>query len=55
MEIEAALPDKFEELSREKKIEELESLKQQFDSETDAGAIKTRMIEELIRKYRSDE
>ncbi len=51
MNIESELPEDFEELPAEEKIEELEKLKQEIDTETDAGALKKRIVEELIRNY----
>lgn len=51
MEIESELPEDFEDLSSEEKVEELESLKQELDTDTDAGALKKRIVEELIRNY----
>lgn len=51
MDIESELPDNFDQLSDEEKIEELEDLKGRLDEDTDSGAIKKRIIEELIRKY----
>lgn len=51
MDIEAELPEDFDELSNEEKIEELEKLEQQLDNSSDADLIKKRMVEELIRKY----
>lgn len=51
MDIESELPDNFDELSNDKKVEELEELKGRLDDNSDSGAIKKRIIEELIRKY----
>lgn len=51
MEIESELPEDFEELPDEKKVEELEALKRRIDDSTDAGALKRRIVEELVRKY----
>lgn len=51
MNIESELPENFEELSDEEKIEELEKIKDQFDEDTDSGLMKKRMVEELIRTY----
>jgi hypothetical protein len=51
MDVESELPEDFEELPDEKKVEELEALKRQIDDATDAGALKKRIVEELIRKY----
>lgn len=51
MEIEAELPENFDELSDEEKVEELEKLKEELDEDSDAGAIKKRIVEELIRDY----
>ncbi|MFB6191550.1 MAG: hypothetical protein ABEJ64_03910 [Candidatus Nanohaloarchaea archaeon] len=52
MEIESELPGDFEDLDEDDKIEELEQLKKSIDSSTDAGAVKERIVEELIREYR---
>ena len=54
MEIEAELPDNFDQLPDSEKIEHLEELKDDLDVDTDSGALKKRIIEELIRKYSSD-
>lgn len=51
MNIESELPEDFDEFSDERKIEELESLKQDIDTSTDAGTLKKRIVEELIRNY----
>ncbi len=51
MDIESELPEDFDELSSEEKIEELEELEEQLDENSDADLIKKRMIQELIRKY----
>lgn len=52
MEIESELPEDFDELSEEEKIEHLEDIKDGFDEESDSGFLKKRMVEELIRSYR---
>lgn len=52
MDIEAELPEEFEQLSDEQKVEELRVLEQRIDGSTDSGAIKKRMVQELIRRYR---
>lgn len=52
MDIEAKLPEDFDELPDDKKVEELEALQDEIDGGTDAGAIKQRIVEELIRNYR---
>lgn len=52
MEIESELPEDFEQLSDEEKIEALEELKEGFDDDSDSGAIKKRMVEELILHYK---
>lgn len=52
MEIEAELPEDFDDMSDGRKVEELESLKDDIDGSTDAGAVKERILEELIRSYR---
>lgn len=51
MDIESELPEDFESMSEEKKIEELESIKDGFDLDTDSGILKKRMVEELIHSY----
>lgn len=53
MNIEAELPDDFNELSDEEKVAHLEQLERKIDDSDDAGAVKKRMIEELKRKYSS--
>lgn len=52
MDIEAELPEDFDQLSKEKKIKELEELDKKLDNSTDSGAVKKRMVQELIRRYR---
>jgi hypothetical protein len=52
MNIEAELPGDFDEMSDGEKVAELKQLKQELDTGSDAGAIKERIIEELIRNYR---
>ncbi|MFB6147851.1 MAG: hypothetical protein ABEJ66_03120 [Candidatus Nanohaloarchaea archaeon] len=52
MEIEAELPDDFDALEDSEKVKKLEELREEVDSSTDAGAVKERIIEELIRNYR---
>lgn len=49
MEIEAELPDKFEEMSPDEKIEELEKLLEDLDS-----VMKREIVRELIEHYRSE-
>lgn len=51
MDIESELPEDFDELSDEEKIEELEELRQRIDDSGDAGAVKKRIVEEMIRTY----
>ncbi|MFB6190764.1 MAG: hypothetical protein ABEJ91_04305 [Candidatus Nanohaloarchaea archaeon] len=51
MDVESELPEDFEELPDEKKVDELEALKQRIDDSTDAGTLKKRIVEELVRKY----
>ncbi|MFB6208614.1 MAG: hypothetical protein ABEJ56_00575 [Candidatus Nanohaloarchaea archaeon] len=53
MEIESELPQDFEELPDEEKVSELEEVLERLDSGTDSGALKKRMVEELIRHYRA--
>lgn len=51
MDIESELPDNFEELSDDGKVEALEDIKDNFDEDTDSGLLKKRMVEELIENY----
>jgi len=51
MDIESELPDNFEQLSNEEKVEALEQIKDDFDEETDSGFLKKRMVEELVENY----
>lgn len=51
MDIESELPDDFEDLSDEEKVEALEDIKDDFDQDTDSGFLKKRMVEELIENY----
>ncbi len=51
MDIESELPEDFEDFSTDRKIQELEKLESNLDSSTDSGAIKKRMVQELIRHY----
>lgn len=53
MDIEAELPDDFENLSNESKVEELQKLKEKLGSDQ-TDILKERMIEELIRNYKED-
>jgi hypothetical protein len=50
MDIEPELPEDFDQLPDEEKIEELEDLKERFEAE-DESPVKIRMIEELISSY----
>ncbi|MFB6292449.1 MAG: hypothetical protein ABEI58_03575 [Candidatus Nanohaloarchaea archaeon] len=52
MNIESELPEDFDELSDDEKVAELEKLLEDIDRDSESGAIKARMIEELIRSYR---
>ena len=54
MNIEAELPDDFDELSPKEKIEELDDLEDQLEGEDDSTVLKRRMIQELKRSYRED-
>lgn len=54
MEIETELPDNFETLGNSEKIDHLEDLKEEINSDSDTGALKKRFVEELIRKYSED-
>lgn len=51
MDIEAELPEDFESMSAQEKVEELESLKEKLEDDSDAGAVKKRILGEMIRKY----
>lgn len=51
MDIESELTEDFEDLPAEEKVKELEALKRQIDDSTDAGALKQRIVEELVREY----
>lgn len=53
MDIETELPNDFEEREITEKIDLLENLKQEVDDSNDSGALKKRLIEEMIRKYSS--
>jgi hypothetical protein len=52
MNIEAELPEDFDELSAEEKIKELDSLEDQLEGDDDSTVLKKRMIQELKRSYR---
>jgi len=51
MNIEAELPDNFDELSPEQKIEQLEQLEAKLEGDDDSTFLKKRMVEELKRSY----
>lgn len=51
MNIEAGLPEDFDEMSPEEKVEELEKLEDRLDGDDDSAFVKKRMIEELKRSY----
>lgn len=51
MDIETELPEDFDSLTDEEKVEELEGLKQNFTGNSDSEVLKKRIVEELIRKY----
>lgn len=51
MNIQSELPEDFDELSEDEKVEKLESIREGFDEESDSGLLKKRMVEELIRSY----
>jgi len=53
MNIESELPEDFEDLAEERKVDELEKIRNSFDTGKDSGLIKKRMVEELIRSYRN--
>lgn len=55
MNIEAELPEDFDDLSTEEKIEELEKLEKKLEGDDDSTILKRRMIEELKRSYIEDE
>lgn len=48
MNIEAELPEDFEDFSTERKVRELERLKEELGDE---GPLKVRLVEEMIRTY----
>jgi len=54
MNIEAELPDDFDELSSEEKINKLDELEDQLEGDDDSTVLKKRMIQELKRSYRED-
>ena len=54
MNIEAELPDNFDELSSEEKIKELDKLEDQLEGDDDSTVLKKRMVQELKRSYRED-
>jgi len=54
MNIEAELPDDFDELSSEEKIKELDNLEDQLEGDDDSTVLKKRMVEELKRSYKED-
>lgn len=54
MNIEAELPDNFDELSSEEKVNRLDELEDQLEGDDDSTVLKKRMIQELKRSYRED-
>lgn len=54
MNIEAELPDDFDNLSSEEKIKELNELEDQLEGDDDSTVLKRRMVEELKRSYKED-
>ena len=54
MNIEAELPDNFDELSSEEKVQELDKLEDQLEGDDDSTVLKKRMIQELKRSYRGE-
>lgn len=54
MNIEAELPDDFDELSSEEKIKELDKLEDQLEGDDDSTVLKKRMVQELKRSYEED-
>ena len=53
MEIEAELPDDFDQLPDSEKVEELDKLISRIDDTSDSGKLKKRILEELKRNYSS--
>jgi len=51
MNIESQLPEGFDDMSDKDKVRELKSLIQEIDENSDAGAVKKRIVEEMIREY----
>ncbi len=51
IDIEAELPEDFDDLNPEEKVSKLEELKDKLDADDDAGALKLRIVEELISQY----
>lgn len=54
MNIEAELPEDFDEMSAQEKVEELEKLEDQLEGDDDSTVLKRRMIEELKLSYKED-
>lgn len=54
MNIEAELPNDFDELSSEEKIKELDKLEDRLEGDDDSTILKRRMVQELKRSYRED-
>lgn len=51
MDIEAELPNDFDQLSDEDKVNELDKLLEAIDASDDSGRLKKRIVEELKRNY----
>lgn len=54
MNIEAELPNDFDELGSEEKIKELDKLEERLEGDDDSTILKRRMVQELKRSYRED-
>ncbi|MFB6144782.1 MAG: hypothetical protein ABEJ98_05725 [Candidatus Nanohaloarchaea archaeon] len=52
MNIESELPEDFDRLSDEEKINELQKLRERLEGNSDSEVLKRRMVEELIESYR---
>ena len=54
MEIETELPENFDQLSPEQKVQKLEEIKKDIQDSSDSGALKERLVEEMIRTCSED-
>lgn len=54
MNIEAELPENFDQLSSEEKIEELDKLEDSLEGDDDSTFVKKRIIQELKRSYKEE-